>query len=43
VNTQTVLPHAPFGGYKTSGLGREGGIEGLEEFTEVKTVTIASG
>ena len=29
---------APFGGYKNSGIGRQCGIEGLEIFTETKTV-----
>jgi len=28
----------PFGGWKESGLGREGGVEGLEEYLEVKFV-----
>lgn len=28
----------PFGGFKKSGCGREGGPEGLEAFTEIKTV-----
>ncbi|MEA1652889.1 aldehyde dehydrogenase [Nitrospirillum sp. BR 11164] len=28
----------PYGGFKQSGLGREGGIEGLHGFTEVKAV-----
>jgi aldehyde dehydrogenase (NAD+) len=28
----------PYGGFKLSGVGREGGLEGLHGFTEVKTV-----
>ncbi len=31
---------APFGGYKQSGLGREGGVYGLEEFLEIKAVFV---
>ncbi|MDJ0489978.1 aldehyde dehydrogenase family protein [Rhodococcus qingshengii] len=30
-------PESPFGGYKQSGLGREWGVEGLEDFLETKT------
>src|SRR5205085_3851552 len=30
INGYGVEPHAPFGGYKKSGLGREGGYEGIE-------------
>ncbi|NKQ52828.1 NAD-dependent succinate-semialdehyde dehydrogenase [Amycolatopsis sp. K13G38] len=33
-------PSAPFGGVKQSGLGREGGHEGLHEFTEPQTLSI---
>jgi acyl-CoA reductase-like NAD-dependent aldehyde dehydrogenase len=32
-------PNAPFGGFKESGLGREGGEWGLMDFTEIQTVT----
>lgn len=31
-------PNGPFGGYKQSGLGRESGKYGLEEYVEVKSV-----
>ncbi|WP_007513317.1 NAD-dependent succinate-semialdehyde dehydrogenase [Pseudofrankia saprophytica] len=34
-------PAAPFGGMKGSGLGREGGHDGLLEFTETKYVSVA--
>ena len=33
----------PFGGFKESGLGREGGHEGIEEYTEVKSVVVNLG
>jgi len=32
---------APFGGLNDSGLGREGGVEGLEEYLETKTVGLS--
>jgi aldehyde dehydrogenase (NAD+) len=31
---------APFGGFKQSGIGRENGEYGLQQYTEVKTVTV---
>jgi len=33
-------PHIPFGGYKESGLGRENGSHGIEDFLEVKAISI---
>jgi aldehyde dehydrogenase (NAD+) len=41
VNCYHVLDtRAPFGGFKQSGIGRELGEYGLQEYTEVKTVTV---
>ena len=34
---------APYGGYKASGVGRQNGIEGLEQYLETKTVAYAAG
>ncbi|WP_078427781.1 NAD-dependent succinate-semialdehyde dehydrogenase [Alkalihalobacterium alkalinitrilicum] len=33
-------PQAPFGGFKQSGIGREGGHYGLEEYLEVKYISL---
>lgn len=45
INSSTVddEPHAPFGGVKDSGLGREGGHWSMDELTETKWVTIQQG
>ena len=40
VNSGSSLHKAPFGGYKQSGIGREGGTFGLEEFLEIKAIFI---
>ena len=34
--------HAPFGGMKESGLGREGGVEGIEPYLETKYLSIGN-
>ena len=31
---------APFGGYKASGIGRQNGHEGFEQYTETKTIAV---
>jgi aldehyde dehydrogenase (NAD+) len=38
INGYQVEPHLPFGGYKQSGIGREGGRSAYEAYTELKTV-----
>src|SRR4029078_4510512 len=41
VNAYRVVgPNMPFGGYKTSGIGRENGADVLHEYTETKSVWI---
>jgi aldehyde dehydrogenase (NAD+) len=37
-----MSPAGPFGGYKQSGFGREGGRPGIDEFLQIKNVFIAS-
>lgn len=38
INTLSHDPFAPFGGFKQSGIGREGGIFGLQEYLEPKAI-----
>ncbi|WP_441959438.1 aldehyde dehydrogenase family protein [Mycolicibacterium houstonense] len=35
-----ISPQGPYGGYKQSGSGRTGGVEGLREFQQVKNIRI---
>jgi succinate-semialdehyde dehydrogenase/glutarate-semialdehyde dehydrogenase len=36
-------PAAPFGGIKQSGVGREGGVEGLNEYLDTKYIAVSLG
>jgi aldehyde dehydrogenase (NAD+) len=38
INGYSYLPNAPFGGFKASGIGREGGWGAIEAYTETKTI-----
>ncbi|MEH3102235.1 aldehyde dehydrogenase family protein [Sphingomonas adhaesiva] len=38
INYPAWTAHAPFGGYKTSGNGREYGVHGFEEYLETKAI-----
>jgi aldehyde dehydrogenase (NAD+) len=40
VNGYQLEPHAAFGGFRQSGLGREGGQPAIEAYTELKTVLL---
>ncbi|MBU3066672.1 aldehyde dehydrogenase family protein [Nocardia sp. NEAU-G5] len=40
INGAAFNPLAPFGGWKKSGLGRELGLVGIEEFTEITSVQL---
>ena len=35
-----ISPQGPYGGYKQSGIGRTGGLEGLHEFLQLKNIRI---
>ena len=44
INNYNITPvEIPFGGYKSSGMGRENGIAGLEEYTQIKSVYVEMG
>jgi acyl-CoA reductase-like NAD-dependent aldehyde dehydrogenase len=44
VNTyRAINMRVPFGGYKQSGIGRENGVEALDEFSQAKSVVIEHG
>ena len=40
VNTQVLTPELPWGGFKESGIGKEGSLVGISEFTQLKLVCL---
>jgi aldehyde dehydrogenase (NAD+) len=40
INGYQLEPHAAFGGFRQSGIGREGGRPAIEAYTELKTVLL---
>ncbi|ORA53512.1 aldehyde dehydrogenase [Mycolicibacterium chubuense] len=44
INTfSDIAPQGPYGGYKQSGFGRTGGVDGMYEFMRIKNVRIGLG
>ncbi|WP_312366001.1 aldehyde dehydrogenase family protein [Ensifer sp.] len=44
VNTYRAINlRVPFGGYKQSGIGRENGVEAMEEFSQIKAIVVEHG
>jgi acyl-CoA reductase-like NAD-dependent aldehyde dehydrogenase len=43
LNGSPVGFHAPIGGFKSSGIGREAGLEGFDAYVEVKSVGLPAG
>ena len=39
-NHMAVGPEVPIGGFRASGFGKEGGFQGVEEFTRLKQVIV---
>jgi acyl-CoA reductase-like NAD-dependent aldehyde dehydrogenase len=38
-----IIPETPYGGFKQSGVGKELGSEGLEEYLRTKNISIFTG
>ena len=44
INAYNLTPvEVPFGGYKSSGIGRENGVAALEHYSQIKTVYVEAG
>jgi acyl-CoA reductase-like NAD-dependent aldehyde dehydrogenase len=44
INSFNITPaEVPFGGYKMSGIGREGGRAAIEYYTQLKTIYVEMG